>query len=169
MFLSKTYFKKGILLSATLLALIIFSTCKKYPEGGFLKRGPKIFIKNSWTLTLYEVNGIDSTNLINYNGDENYKGFIPMRDGSNIIGTLYPTFYHSIQFSDNNRNIRFNTELYDSTKVCILNSSHYSGCYRMIFNPEGRPTNWEVLKLNNKEMILTCTLNKRYTLKFKCK
>ena len=52
--------------------LSLFTACKKYPEGGTEKDGPKNII-GSWLLTLYEVDGIDSTNLINYNGNENYK------------------------------------------------------------------------------------------------
>ncbi len=55
------------LLSILLFSMLLFTTCKKYPEGGLLRQGPKVFttIKNEmWKLTLYEVNCIDGTFLI---------------------------------------------------------------------------------------------------------
>lgn len=40
--------------------VLLFTTCKKYPEGGFQNQAKKHILGN-WTLTLYEVDGIDST------------------------------------------------------------------------------------------------------------
>ncbi len=58
-----------------LLLGVLVTSCKKYPEGGFTKRGPKNII-GTWKLTLYAVNGIDSTELIIYNNDESYRKMI---------------------------------------------------------------------------------------------
>ena len=55
-----------------LLSMMCLFNCKKYPEGGCERRGPKNIVGN-WKLFLYEVNGIDSTDLINYNNSEIYK------------------------------------------------------------------------------------------------
>ena len=59
--------KKYLLAIISLFVITCFTTCKKYPEGGYTKQGPKRILGN-WKLSLYEVNGIDSTDLINYNG-----------------------------------------------------------------------------------------------------
>lgn len=54
-----------------ILILIILSTCKKYEDGGIIRLNRKHLFgerKNNasktWKLKLYEVNGIDSTQLI---------------------------------------------------------------------------------------------------------
>ena len=55
--------------SLILICGLLVVACKKYPEGGYIyKRDTDI--QRQWYLTLYEVDGIDSTDLINYNKSE---------------------------------------------------------------------------------------------------
>ena len=65
------------------ISILLLFNCKKYPEGGCERRGPKNII-GDWKLTLFEVNGIDSTDLINYNGDDRYKKINISKNGGNF-------------------------------------------------------------------------------------
>ncbi|MBC7861659.1 MAG: hypothetical protein IAF38_01720 [Bacteroidia bacterium] len=61
----------GRTLICLLIVSITFTTCKKYPEGGLQAFAFKHLLtdnNDSWKLKLYEVNGIDSTYLINAGG-----------------------------------------------------------------------------------------------------
>ena len=150
--------------------LLSFSTCKKYPEGGFEKRGPKIIIRH-WKLTLYEVNGIDSTDLINYNGNEDYKKIsfdyrqgtynkdIGCRTNSSLeIPTFFGSGNKTIKFSGGNR----------SAIICQTLGSN--SCYKMIFTPESNNYSfeWEIIKLTKKEIHLKSTFKNSYNIKLKC-
>ncbi len=63
--------KKVEYLITIIIVLFTLSTCKKYPDGGFVNQtrlhlfgGHKVGDSKTWKLKLYEVNGIDSTYLI---------------------------------------------------------------------------------------------------------
>ncbi len=176
MLFSKKYFNQVALPSSLVLMLIIFSTCKKYPEGGFEKRGPVVLLKHNgaWTLTLYEVNGIDSTNLINYNGNEKYKEVSFYKEDTpyhpHLYGKNFDSFIYIVNFLDDNTKLSFADGVgsYDNiTKYCWVNNSYASGCYRLFFNPEGHSSVWGINKLTKKELILECRQNHSYKLKFK--
>ena len=161
---------KNLILSTTIIFCIAFFACKKYPEGGFLKQGPKTLItdKNgNWQLYLYEVNGIDSTNIIpggNYPLEDFYKyffGFSSYKDGhtkkyhSNIL--LFP---YTNTFIENNKKIIFLCGNYNSTRCDSINGVKYFS--RNIFGPETDGTVWNIIKHRDKECILTYSSKNNY-------
>lgn len=159
-------------------AFLFLTTCKKYPEGGFEVRGPKMLLKHNgaWTLTLYEVNGIDSTNLINYNGNERYKESYFLKEAGKYNKQLYaenyPAHRYMIEFSSNNTVLTFQSVSPSNNLIstyCYASSSHYSGCYKLFFMPEGVKCSWSIIKLTRKELILTSSQINNYKLKFKCR
>lgn len=143
--------------------LLLFN-CKKYPEGGCERRGPKNIL-GSWTLTLYEVNGIDSTDLINYNGDGVYKRITFLKNAS-TVSVNHEGYNYSASFFDNNSQIKF------SGADSPLNCGTYMGtnyCNRAVFVPETENSNsfgiWEIRKLTKKEMVLSSTQKNSYLIK----
>lgn len=156
---------KTIVTYITLFILVItcLTTCKKYPEGGYIKRAPK-FIIGEWKLTLYEVNGIDSTDLINYNGTDNYKKNVFSKhhnSDSEIIIDSKGSIASKSHFTDKNRKIEFYTNDPNLLK-CI---SGY--CYRNYFLPEGGYYNeWLIIKLTKNELKLKCGIQNTYFITF---
>lgn len=57
--------KKVVLYILFFLALITLSTCKKYPENTLWFKNPKKLYPFQGNLTKYQVNGIDSLDLLN--------------------------------------------------------------------------------------------------------
>lgn len=158
--------------SFLIIILIVFSTCKKYPEGGFEVLGPKMLLKRVWTLTLFEVNGIDSTNLINYNGNEGYKECIFGKETIKYNKEEYAEPYrlgrYPLEFTVNNT-LTFTNKESDLDSVAIFCRSS-SECYRVFLMPEGgRKCSWSIIKLTKKELILTFSKKNNYKLKFKFK
>lgn len=148
-----------------LISLItLFTTCKKYPEGGYIKKNYKRLI-GKWKLTLYEVNGIDSTNLINYVGNDLYKDVIFL-DNSNSLTVDYQGYIgKSCNIVDSKKNIQFDGG--GINKNCYqYNSTNY--CYRSYLTPEINvnvgSTKWKILKLTAKEMKLSFSKTNHYTL-----
>ena len=160
-------------------AFLFLTTCKKYPEGGFEVRGPKMLLKHNgaWILTLYEVNGIDSTNLINYNGNEKYKESYFLKEygrfEKDLLAENYPATRYKIEFQDNNTVLAFirPIDTHGDLGFYCYNTidSYYSGCYRLFFMPEGIKCSWSIIKLTKKELILTCSQKNNYKLKFKAR
>lgn len=146
--------------------IILLTSCKKYPGGGFTKRGPKN-ITGIWKLSLYEVNGVDSTDLINYNGDDRYKTIKIYEENTKYNPHLYITPFGGsesvLKFKNNN------------TKLNIYINGPYSGgkgcggnpvtCFREIFCPEKDDNEWEIIKLNKKEIILISSQINSYRIK----
>lgn len=158
--------------------IITLSTCKKYPDGGYISRGPKMLLKHDgvWYLDKYIVNDIDSTELINFNNDpeKKYKKIIFMKTskyGGSIVVNLYPTKIISTNFSESNYKFTFllSEDTVKKGTYCYLNNPHYSGCYRWYFMPEGAKTEWTIERLTRKEMTLTLTLTNKYLIKLSCK
>jgi hypothetical protein len=142
---------------------LLFTTCKKYPDGGYTKRGPKNIIGN-WKLTLYEVNGIDSTDLINYNGDDKYKIVKIYKDGSVINISLNGSIVHISNFINKNQILHINGTENSSLKCIAENNVNY--CFRKYFTPESNQViDWSIEKLTNKEIILNCKLINNYKIK----
>jgi hypothetical protein len=144
---------------------LLFTTCKKYPEGGTEKDGQKNLI-NKWQLTLYEVDGIDSTNLINYNGNENYKQltFTPAQALSNttfgiVLGVN--NYGYKLIFTSNNEVLNITSQSYSGAKYCDTGL-----CIKEIFTPESNSTSWKILKLDSKEWHIQSQQIHSYNLKF---
>ena len=145
----------------TLCCLALFMACKKYPEGGYEKDGPKNIIY-TWKLTLYEVDGIDSTNLINYNSNENYKTIL--FSGNSKIGYCGQPYGGScclMYFSSNNEVLTGTVDPYYGGKVCYT-----GGCTKEIFTPETSSATWKILKLDSNELHLQSQQIHSYNLKF---
>lgn len=141
--------------------LFLFN-CKKYPEGGCERRGPKNII-GTWTLALYEVNGIDSTDLINYNGDDIYKKITFLKNVSTISVDYRGYDGTSAKFIEGNSKILFNS----SFNMVYYNSNTRK--YRNILVPEASSETdcaWEIIKLNKKEFVIRAQKQNAYTIKF---
>lgn len=146
------------------VVVLFFTTCKKYPEGGYAWRTKKNIIGN-WTLALYEVDGIDSTDLINYNGTDDYKEVSVYKNASSYEFKLNNLAPDRISFS-NKKEIQIQSPIYFIGIKCITDLS-VNYCYRKYFTPEGPVmANWKILKLTKKELILSQSENKSYKLKF---
>ncbi len=152
-----------------MLGLFTLSTCKKYPDGGFTKQGPKTFITDkagAWQLALYEVNGIDSTTLlIGASNINNYYGFFLTSSQYNCGGkdkclkAGIPLFSYEVNFINNNKEIRFISELGQTYCFSYMTSTV---CLRNVICPEQLSTTWEIIKLRDKECVLTTQLNNSY-------
>jgi hypothetical protein len=166
------------------LALLSLSTCKKYPEGGFVKQtckhlfgSNKVGSSKTWKLKRYEVNGIDSTYLI---------------QGANSIPDFYEKFVtFKLTKEDVTPKFAANTFLHnyagtigkaykimlfaydwktqeDSIQCKTINNIQY--CQRNIFFPEflTRNPEWNIKKLTSKELILSVTLKNTYKITLTC-
>ncbi len=166
--------KKLVIYFTLLTAFLLFETCKKYPEGGYENRGPKMLLKHGgvWYLDKYEVNGIDSTNLINYNGSENYKKIVCIvgsKYSNTILAQKYPIDSYLLRFHNNNKVVEFYEDCSTGLIGAICYTSLYTGCYRTLFAPECGNTVWEIIKLTKTEMRIKCVKNNSYYLILKSK
>ncbi len=144
--------------------------CKKYPEGGCERRGPKNII-GDWKLSLYEVNGIDSTNLINYNNSEIYKKISILKNGSNFSISTGGYNSYPLNFTDNNSELYFTNGSINTGIVCVnsVSNSSIQNCYRTCFIPESnidsKKTFWKISKLNKNEIIILYSEKNAYKLR----
>lgn len=145
----------------TLCCLALFTACKKYPEGGYIYKRDT-YIKGIWELTLYEVNGIDSTELINYNNDAVYKKVLFVKPHSNDkdISVTIGGIGYLAYFVNSNKDLNF----YSQEGTAVVCQTGY--CYKMYFVPEGNSVAWHIAKLTNTDMTLTSSLTNSYKLKF---
>lgn len=151
------------------ISTILLFSCKKYPEGGCERRGPKNIIGN-WKLTLYEVNGIDSTDLINYNGSDLYKKIDLLKNASTISVNHAGFNGYTAKFIDKNQKIQFSGRSVASPINCVPSATNGSvyNCYRSFFIPEANPNSscvWEIEKLTKKEIVLSTTQTNSYIIK----
>jgi hypothetical protein len=158
-----------------LISFISFtvSTCKKYNEGGLVKLtrkhlfgGHKIGDSKTWKLDKYEVNGIDSTNLISTGGiPDFYEKHITFkytsRDEAKTDAYEANTFLYDYKGKIDRAfqyiNIYFNHDPLskeDSSQCKSISNSQY--CARNIFVPEIPATDhiWAIKKLTKRELIL---------------
>jgi hypothetical protein len=149
------------------LTTVLLFNCKKYPEGGCERRGPKNII-GDWKLSLYEVNGIDSTDLINYNGDDRYKKIKFYQEGKGKAAKLYArangASVNSVNFSNKNTILSFQvTGTYFGSVGCGGNPTT---CFKEIFSPEdGSDKDWDIIKLTKDELILASSQKNTYKIK----
>ncbi len=156
-------------ITCALTCIILVTACKKYPEGGIEKDGPKN-LHGYWTLTLYEVDGIDSTELINYAGNDDYKNVLFTNytgDPKNkTIIDAQPAYASICRMTFNNTN-----EILDG----IIDPYYYNGakscwgsplqCGKQLFGPESNTTSWKILKLDSKELHIQNQQTHTYNLK----
>ena len=145
-----------------------FTTCKKYPEGGWSNVAIKhLFGGNhdnatkTWKLKLYEVNGIDSTGFITAgNGFTNFQNdavlfTIKTRKGNDYKSTSLVYEYRIDLSKTDHKTLIFTGGSLD----VVSNSQCYkSVCERNIFNPSflANPYMiWKILKLKSDELILS--------------
>lgn len=163
------------LLSIILLVCIasVLLTCKKYDEGGWIRRtcknlfgGNKVGDSKTWKLKKYEVNGIDSTYLINTGGIPDFYEktikFIYSSKGDPSIGYLANTFLYeysgkivptSKYFTLGMSHWPINKE--DSVQCKSINNINY--CSRNLLFPELKDISskkWTINKLTGNELIL---------------
>ena len=156
--------KQLTILSLLTITCILFTACKKYPEGGTEKDGPNNIIYH-WTLSLYEVDGIDSTDLINYSGTQNYKQiyFSALNNVKNSKQINAHPAYASLcimEFSSNNETLTGTVNPYYGAKFCN------PICGKEIFTPETSTSTWKILKLTKNELHLQSQQIHLYNLKF---
>jgi hypothetical protein len=161
-----------------IILLFALSTCKKYPEGGFVNQtrkhlfgGNDVGDSKTWKLKLYEVNGVDSTYLI---------------QGANSIPDFYDKFV-TFTYKDSDPTIKYQASTYtqnysgtiskkgkdilvaydwlseeDSTQCKSINNIFY--CQRNLLFPEflRRNPKWEISKLTKNELVLSIKLTNSY-------
>lgn len=160
-------------ISLILFALIL-CTCKRFDEGGFVKRtlknicgGNKIGDSKTWNLEKYEVNGIDSTFLIsgissipNYPND--FITFTFSSKGDPSPGYTAKTHLYDYQgkiaFASRHLTLGYGNEILNHNDS-VQCSSKFNPliCSRNIFFPELNNYGkiWDIIKLTKKECILT--------------
>jgi hypothetical protein len=147
------------LISLTIF-IFVFTSCKKYPEGGtsFFKKEEleqnESQKRNWWGVQKFEVNGIDSTDYIVSNGDPGirtkYVSFFRSRY-ENYVSTVYTGAIANFGFSKNKKTFgigSFNgngaTDYGYDTSVKV----------RRVIAPYKGSADWEILRFKKKEMIL---------------
>ena len=152
-----------------LVSTTLLFSCKKYPEGGCERRSHKNII-GKWKLILYEVNGIDSTNLINYNGEETYKIISFYKDGSTIeFQNSNRGGAETVRFENGDKNLFFeNMSITSGIKCTLFNGVNY--CYRSYLIPEPSSgttsASWTILKLKSNELVITLSKKNKYKIIF---
>jgi|GEM_PF-1856746 len=172
------------LLSIILLVCIasVLLTCKKYDEGG-LKRltnkhlcgGNTVGDKKTWKLKLYEVDGVDSTNLIkNSNVSDFYDVTFELTSGKRnntyFAYSIYRKFNCSVGITSNEFIFEFNSPSSTSIEDSLQCSSQL--CYRNVFIPElygDNSTLWTISKLTRNTCLIKMKRKHCYKLIFNCK
>jgi hypothetical protein len=143
---------------------LLFTTCKKYPDGGYTKRGPKNIIE-TWKLSLYEVNGIDSTDLINYNNIDDYKRISFQKNASTISISAPHSGALAMDFAESNQKLIFGNSAPVSGTECIL-YQNVNYCYRSFLIPEGTQNQisveWTIKRLTKNEIHLSLVQKNNY-------
>jgi hypothetical protein len=146
---------------------LLFTTCRKYPEGGWSNVAIKhLFGGNhdnsskTWKLKLYEVNGIDSTSfIIPGNGFTSFQNNevvfkIIKRKSRDFESRSKSYFFRMDLSSDKNKEITFIGGCWGFGTAL---PQCYSGiCERSIFNPfiEKYPI-WKIIRLKKDELVIT--------------
>lgn len=164
--------------------IVMLSNCKKYPEGGFVNQtrkhlfgGNDVGDSKTWKLKLYEVNGIDSTYLIQGANSipdfyEKFVTFTYSEKGDPSVGYQANTYICDYQgkFDDVYKQLTLailhrpiNKE--DSLQCKTMNGVQY--CGRNLFYPEFNNSNklWDIKKLTKKECILESTFKLKHSYK----
>ena len=138
--------------------IMLFTGCKKFPEGGLYSNRRAVFSQNMkkaefWDIKLYEVDGIDSTDLIVSNNDaslrKRYVRFFKYGHDNYYSGTGFTPFGITvgpdyISFSNGRKAW---DELVNGVKI------------REILTPNGKGMTWTIRKCKKKELILSGSKN----------
>lgn len=158
---------------------IILCTCKKYPDGGFVNQtrkhlfgGNDVGDSKTWKLKLYEVNGIDSTYLIQGANSipDFYEKFVTFKlTDKKYISSEANTFTYRYTSSVSKAYKEINFALYDidwthndSIQCEKIGNIYY--CTRNIFIPDAskRATSWNINKLTKYELSINLSLKNSY-------
>ncbi|MBL7911883.1 MAG: hypothetical protein JNJ41_12570 [Bacteroidia bacterium] len=164
-------------ISLILLFALIFNTCKKYPEGGFVyNRIKHLFGKNKdhseklWKLKLYEVNGIDSTTLFQgadkyLNSSHDFVRFHISEAHARNYSTQIFLYNYSVDIDKDAKLMSMGTDLgyyNNDSSQCFL-KGNITVCQRNIFNPEkNKFCEWDIRKITKDEVIITKQLTNNY-------
>ncbi len=166
---------KTLKLIVPLVAITLcFTTCKRYPEGGWsnlamrhLFGGHKTGSSKTWHLKKYEVNGIDSTMFITPgNGYTSFENdLITFKNGpgsDNVIRTKVYGF--SVSFTKGLKDPKIKQKIYfagGSFSNIKYSQCYSSVCERNIFKPQVLEiyAEWEILKLKSNEFIIASKTN----------
>lgn len=174
---------KHILLLITCFTLL---TCKKYDEGGWIRRtcknlfgGNKVGDSKTWKLKKYEVNGIDSTYLINTGGIpdfyERHVEFIYTEKGDPSITYNANTFLANYfgKLSINGKQLTLANKNNPLSKSDSLQCKTLSGqifCSRNLLYPEINDWAkiWNIKKLTKSELVIISSyqLKNEYRIEF---
>jgi hypothetical protein len=167
---------KTVCFTILALVLILCSTCKK----GFHLRNQFVKLSNDnkhWSLVKYKVNGIDSTDLINFGNYPDFKStfFLAlMSSRTSGMPSCYNRFYTlGAVFEDKYTILRVgNSKPASKASFYTLggdtcHSSFVSDCQRNVFLPEGKDTRWKIEKFRFGKLVLTCKQNNSYYLELK--
>lgn len=138
--------------------IMLFTGCKKYPEGGLYSNKRAVFSQNMrgaefWDIELYEVDGVDSTDLIVSNNDaslrKRYVRFFKYGHDNYCSGTGFTPYEITvgsdyISFSNGRKAW---DELGNGVKI------------REILTPNGRGMTWTICKCKKKELIFSGSKN----------
>jgi hypothetical protein len=158
------------------LALLSLSTCKKYPEGGFVKQtckhlfgSNKIGSNKTWKLKKYEVNGIDSTYLIQGANSipDFYEKFVTFKYSIFEVSPKFEatTFLWKFKGTVDDLEKKLNIGLFqnptkeDSIQCKIIDNINY--CNRNILAPELNSVGkkWYIKKLTRTELVIETNWN----------
>ena len=153
------------------IIVLSFTTCKRYPEGGWSNVAmTHLFGKNlkgaskTWHLKKYEVNEIDSTSFITpgngFTSFENNEVVFKIPDDSRSLYYCQTKVYNcGLYFVGSKMNLELSVGRY-------ITGTHdlqcYNGiCERNVFNPnnELKTMKWKIQKLRKHELIITITQN----------
>jgi hypothetical protein len=152
-----------------IFAILTLSTCQKYEDGGTLLRNRKHLFghkkdnaSKTWKLKLYEVNGIDSTNLINGTSvyhDNCITFILDNKEGYSGKAKNFLFDYIIDLGSSPSEEIIIGHNNFPPTSVDSLQCDlGKNACARNIFVPElngiGGSGFWQIKKLTKKEFII---------------
>jgi hypothetical protein len=154
--------------------LVVFTTCKKYDEGGLenltrkhLFGGKKKGCTKTWKLKRFEVNGVDSTYLITGSGTipDFYDKFITFKNEGNTNGRIHysaNTFLWAYSGTISPSDVKMSCIMFDEnlTKDDSLQCKSIDGnyyCNRNLLYPEfvnGYSKLWIIKKLTKSELVI---------------
>jgi hypothetical protein len=144
---------------ALFLILFSFFGCKKYDEGGFhlfaknkFNNQSGRFSKNTyWSLEKYEVNGIDSTDIVIPSNDPDLRNKYVFfhSESREYYACVQSGCNYQLMLSDDRKTLSIISILggmYDQLQNGLI--------FRSVLTPNGKFCKWEIIKLKRSEMIL---------------
>ena len=152
--------------------ILALNSCKKYPDGGFVNQtrkhlfgGNKAGDHKTWKLKRYEVNGIDSTYLIQGANSipDFYDQFVTFtyegKDPSPIYSASSFLYQYGGAFSKSEKQIKLGYDPVpkETTQCRMIDGTMY--CVRNVLFPEYNTYGkiWDIKKLTEKECVLEST------------